>query len=199
MDRFFCPSLDDCTFIIRMNGVDQFSAQAFLDTGSSFDCILPRRKIAQLGLECKHPTCSERANCGCGPVDLYAYEGIEVVCPVLGKSAVLMVYGVHPSLLPEGMCKVKKPNSSTSSSSSAQASTLSPRRHSSRASFPISPCKLNQGAVIDAEFLVGLPGLKKLGMVIDFAAKRVRAVKRELVAKKRRWISVEQDDEQEDE
>jgi hypothetical protein len=41
----------------------------------------------------------------------------------------------------------------------------------------LSPCSLNREATIDAEVLIGLPGLEQLNLVIDFKGGCIRVSK----------------------
>jgi len=190
MEHVFKPQGSDFRFVISSvpDAARRFRAQACLDTGSSFTLIMPRRKIAQMGLKCLGPTTPVVANCATGACQLYPYEAVEVSCPDLDKSATMLVYGVSPQQVygsdqpPETGRKRKStveltPKKVTLASTATEQLQTPPRKKTTRNSFSISPCKLDEGAVIDAEILIGRPGLENLGLELDFQRSRVRRVK----------------------
>ena len=190
LNSIFKSAVDEFPFLISNYQHDKktFKAQCYIDSGSSFQCILTRRKIAQLGLKCRNYP-PERANCGGGIIYLYLYEPVCVEFLPLCKKASLDVYGVSPEDIRKeypdfGSCQA---TSQTSATGEGPHSSPVPggRRKSSRISCQISPCRLNKAALIDAEILIGLPGLEKLGLVLDFPNKCIREAKSMKVARTR--------------
>lgn len=189
LNSIFKSAHDEFPFLISsfQNDKKAFKAQCYVDTGSSFECILPRRKIAQLGLKCLNLP-RERANCGAGVKYLYQYEPVYLEFTPLHKKALLDVFGISPEDIRKEYPNFGSCQATTQTSATGEGSHSSPvpgRRKSSRISCQISPCRLNKAALIDAETLIGLPGLEKLGLVLDFPNKCIREAKSIKVARTR--------------
>eukprot|EP00961_Rhodomonas_salina_P293680 3933938-Rhodomonas_salina.2 len=161
MEHVFKPQGSDFLFVISSvpDAALRFRAQACLDTGSSFTLIMPRRKIAQMGLKCLGPTTPVPvvANCATCACQLYLYKAVEVSCPDLAKSATMLVYGVSLQQVygsdqpPETGRKRKStveltPKKVTLTSTATEQLQTLPQRRTTRNSFSISPCKLDEGA-----------------------------------------------------
>jgi hypothetical protein len=153
-----------------------FKSQCIFDSGSDYSLILPRRKIAQLGLRCM----GAGSNVNGGTTQLFPYENVFVKIPSLDKSAALTVYGVSPQevdayRIQENIQPLQvDPNVAVVTTNQIESP---PTRKSPRLlEMKVTPCKRGERDEIDSDVLIGRTGLMDLRLCLDFSQNKIKVM-----------------------
>lgn len=152
-----------------------FKSQCIFDSGSDYSLILPRRKIAQLGLRCM----GAGSNVNGGTTQLFPYQNVFVKIPSLDKSAALTVYGVSPQEVEAYRIQENiQPIQVDPIVTTIQIESPPTRKRKSPRllEMKVTPCKRGERDEIDSDVLIGRTGLIALQLCLDFSENIVKVM-----------------------